>query len=381
MSVKILITGDYCPIGRNQKKIEDGDYTSFFGTFVEDIKKVDYAVTNLECPVTNNNAPILKPGPNIKGPLDAIKPLKKVGFNLATLANNHILDYGEKGVEDTIETCFKEKIDVVGAGSSISEARNFFVKKIKGKSFGFINLAENEYCAATEKSYGANIVNPIANYYDIVKAKKEVDYLLVIAHGGREHYQLPSPEVRERYRFYIDSGADVVVAHHTHCYSGYETYNNKNIFYSLGNFIFDYKPKYQKGSWTEGMYVVLTFSESGIDFELTPFFQGRVDNPSLQIMQGEDKKLFNTKIKALSQIIINDKIFFESWDNYIQSQIRSYNGILFLRNKYLRAAMIRKLVPFYNFMSKKRKALLLNIFRCETHKEIMIEVLKKEIKE
>ena len=43
--------------------------------------------------------------------------------------------------------------------------------------------------------------------------------------------------------------------------------------------------------------------------------------------------------------------------------------------------MIRKLVPFYNFVSKKRKALLLNIFRCETHKEIMIEVLKKEIKE
>ena len=381
MSVKILITGDYCPVGRNQKKIEDGDYTSFFGTFVEDIKKVDYAVTNLECPVTKNNSHILKPGPNLKGPLDAIKPLKEVGFNLATLANNHILDYGEKGVKDTIETCFKEKIDVVGAGSSISEARNVFVKKIKGKIFGFINLAENEYCAATKKSYGANIVNPIANYYDIVKAKKEVDYLLVIAHGGREHYQLPSPEVRERYRFYIDSGADVVVAHHTHCYSGYETYNNKNIFYSLGNFIFDYKPKYQKGSWTEGMYVVLTFSGSEIDFELTPFFQGRANNPSLQIMQGEDRNLFNTKIKALSQIIINDKIFLKSWDNYIQSQIRSYNGILFLRNKYLRAAMIRKLVPFYNFVSKKRKALLLNIFRCDTHKEIMIEVLKKEIKE
>ena len=129
MSVKILITGDYCPVGRNQKNIEDGDYTSFFGTFVEDIKKVDYAVTNLECPVTNNKTSILKSGPNIKGPLNAIKPLKKVGFNLATLANNHILDYGEKGVKDTIESCFKEKIDTVGAGSSISDARKFFVKK------------------------------------------------------------------------------------------------------------------------------------------------------------------------------------------------------------------------------------------------------------
>ena len=381
MSVKILITGDYCPVGRNQKNIEDGDYTSFFGTFVVDIKKVDYAVTNLECPVTNNKTPILKSGPNIKGPLNAIKPLKKVGFNLATLANNHILDYGEKGVKDTIESCFKEQIDTVGAGSSISDARKFFVKKIKGKSFGFINFAENEYCAATEKTYGANTVNPIANYYDIVKAKKEVDYLLVIAHGGREHYQLPSPEVRDRYRFYIDSGADVVVAHHPHCYSGYETYNNKNIFYSLGNFLFDYKSKYQKGSWTEGMYVVLTFSESGIDFELTPFFQGRRDDPSLQIMKGNDKELFDTKIKALCEKIINDKMFFESWDNYIHSQIRSYNGILFLRNKYLRAAMVRKLVPFYNFVSKKRKALLLNIFRCQTHKEIMIEVLKEQIKE
>jgi poly-gamma-glutamate synthesis protein (capsule biosynthesis protein) len=380
MDVNILITGDYCPIGRNQKSIEKGDYTSFFGDFVDVCKNVDYAVTNLESPVTKNKTPILKSGPNIKGPLDSLKPLKKLGFNLVTLANNHILDFGEEGVKDTISNCYKEGIDTLGAGSSLKQARTIFYKEIKGKLFAFINITENEFCAATKTTYGANPLNLIQNQKDIIFAKKKADYVIVIAHGGREHYQLPTPSVRDRYRFFIDSGADVVVAHHPHCYSGYETYNTKKIFYSLGNFIFDYKLKYQKGSWTEGMSIILKFSERGIDFDLIPFFQGRSEDPTLKLMQGKDRDVFNLRIKKLNKNIENDKLFFDSWEAYINSQIKNYNGLLFIRNTYLRFAVIKGLVPFFNLASNKRKALLLNLLRCESHREIMIDVLKKEIK-
>lgn len=381
MSINILITGDYCPIGRNKTTIERGDYSSFFGNFKEVINSADYAITNLESPITSSTNGILKSGPNIKGPINGVKPLKEIGFNLTTLANNHILDYDQKGVEDTIASCKKEQIDTVGAGHNLSSARSVFYKEIKGKKFAFINLAENEFCAATDTSFGANPLHLINNHNDILEAKKKADYVIVIAHGGREHYQLPTPSVRERYRFFIDSGADVVVAHHPHCYGGYETHNGKKIFYSLGNFIFDYKPKYQKGHWTEGMAVILKFSEIGIDFKLVPFFQGRSHNPNLELMEGNDKQAFEAKIKELNTIISDDTLFFQSWNTYITTQIKSYKSLALIKNKYLRAVLSKGLLPFINISSKKRKALLLNLYRCESHKEIMIDVFKKEIGE
>lgn len=381
MSIKVLITGDYCPIGRNKKTIENGDYTSFFGEFKNVVDSVDYAVTNLESPITSSQNLLLKSGPNIKGPIDGVLPLKMIGFNLATLANNHILDYQEKGVSDTLEFCAKNNIATVGAGSNLKNARRTYYKEIKGKVFAFINIAENEFCAATDTSYGANPLNLINNHNDITEAKAKSDYIIVIPHGGREHYQLPTPQVRERYRFFIDCGADVVVGHHPHCYGGVESYQNKKIFYSLGNFIFDYKPKYQKGHWTEGMAIILKFDDTGINYELIPFYQGRTKSPNLELMTGKSKDSFDEKIERLNSIIANDKAFEVSWENYITTQIKGYNGLLFVKNKYLRALFVKGLLPFINIASKNRKALLLNIYRCETHKEIMIDVLKREIGE
>ena len=97
------------------------------------------------------------------------------------------------------------------------------------------------------KDLGISIIGITKGFCgDIQIAKEDNDLVIVIVHGGREHYQLPTPKQRERFRFYADAGADFVVGHHTHCYSGYEIYKGKPIFYSLGNFIFDYKKKYQR---------------------------------------------------------------------------------------------------------------------------------------
>lgn len=58
-------------------------------------------------------------------------------------------------------------------------------------------------------------------------------------HGGVEHYNLPSPEIKQLHRFFIEAGADAVVNHHQHCFSGYEVYKSRPIFYGIGNFLFD----------------------------------------------------------------------------------------------------------------------------------------------
>ena len=74
-------------------------------------------------------------------------------------------------------------------------------------------------------------MNPISIYYDLLEARKNADIIICITHGGHEGYNLPSPRMQSLYRFSIDCGADVVVNHHQHCYSGYEQYHNGYIFF------------------------------------------------------------------------------------------------------------------------------------------------------
>lgn len=101
-------------------------------------------------------------------------------------------------------------------------------------------------------------------------------------HGGKEHYQLPTPRMQKDYRFFVDAGADVVINHHQHCYSGYEQYNDKYIFYGLGNFCFE--STLRNSIWNEGYMLKLKF-EDIISFELIPYVQCD-DKAGVFIMQG-----------------------------------------------------------------------------------------------
>lgn len=374
--IKIFIAGDFCPVGRNEQKFIDKDFAA-----VESIKSViaqsDYAVVNLEVPLTETEDKIKKSGPNIRASPKTVEALKFLGVDLVTLANNHILDSDEKGVLDTIKVCEGNDIQTVGAGTNLSSARKAHYTKIKDRKIAILNFAENEFCAATETVAGANPINDITNFYDIRNAKSESDLVIVIVHGGREHYQLPTPKQRERFRFYAEAGADLVVGHHTHCFSGYEIYKDTPIFYSLGNFIFDYKKKYQKGKWTEG-YAVLFSIDDHISFELVPFKQGREENPNLVLLNKTEEESFYSKIEELNKIITNDQLFNIEWQKYLKSEELNYSTMLTIQNKYIRAAVNRKLIPSFPIHDQEHLLLLFNLMRCETHREITTAILAKK---
>lgn len=375
--LKVLITGDFCPIGRTDKYLKSEQYDSLFNGFEKIIEQVDYSVVNLECPITNSTQRINKTGPCLKTEnINSLDALKYVGFNMLTLANNHIQDYGENGVLDTITNANSKGFDTVGAGKNFKSASEPFVKKIKGLRIGFINIAENEFCAVNDTIAGAYTFDFINNTKTIQNLKSKVDRIILIYHGGREHYQLPSPEQRRRFRYFIDLGVDAIVAHHTHCVSGYEYYQDKPIIYSLGNFIFDYKKKYQKGIWTEGMSVILTLkdNESNFKIDLIPHLQGREEDSTLKLLEGERKNFFLDKIKKLSKIIENDSLFYEEWDKYIQTQRNYYLPNLYIRNLYLRALFMKNILPI-SWIKGKHNLLALNLNRCEAHSEILKEIL------
>lgn len=378
--MKLLIAGDFCPIGRTDKYLKEERYDDLLNGFNKIVESVDYAIVNFECPVTKSNTKIEKTGPCIKTEnLNSFEALRFAGFNLLTLANNHIQDYSSEGVLDTIKYAQEKGFNFVGAGKNIVEASKPFIQKIRGVRIGFVNIAENEFCAAENNLPGANTFDFIDNTKVINELKNKVDKIVLIYHGGREHYQLPTPEQRKRFRYFINCGVDVIVAHHTHCVSGFEYYNGKPIVYSLGNFIFDYKKKYQKGLWTEGMSVILELEDINSNFRITliPHTQGKEDDSTLKLMQDNQKEEFINKIKSLSETITNDELFLKAWHNYILTQEKFYLSSFYIKNIYLRLFFIYGIFPIF-FFRRKHNKLILNLLRCESHNEISKTILNKK---
>ena len=120
-NINILIAGDFVPSGRICKLMDMGNFADAFSQVRVLTSEVDYSIVNLEAPIVLDDVilPKLKSGPNLKASIKTIDALKYVGFNCVTLANNHLCDYGNEGVIDTISSCVKNNIDFVGAGKNI----------------------------------------------------------------------------------------------------------------------------------------------------------------------------------------------------------------------------------------------------------------------
>ncbi|MBQ7469136.1 MAG: CapA family protein [Pseudobutyrivibrio sp.] len=170
--------------------------------------------------------------------------LTDLGVDIAGLANNHVLDYGQDALTDTFTTISDAGIDYTGAGNSLEEASKLVIKTdAKGRTYGFLA------CSHVIPVGSWNVVNSQPGEFcfydetDLLKAVEEadsqVDYLFVMLHWGTEHTtELTDYQVNDGHKL-IDAGADAIIGMHSHCLQPVEYYNGKPIFYSLGNFIFN----------------------------------------------------------------------------------------------------------------------------------------------
>lgn len=266
--MNVLIAGDFCDRYRISDLIARGNYASLFDDIKYLTEQADVSIINFEFPIVlHAGVPITKSGPTLQGQPAAVDAVKYAGFNVCTLANNHILDQGTKCCIETRELLENAGIKTVGIGKNSAEAATvlYINQKEKG-TLAIVNCCEHEFSIATATTAGANPLNPIQQYYNIQEARTKADYVLVIVHGGHEHYALPSPRMKETYRFFIDAGADAIINHHQHCYSGYEIYHGKPIFYGLGNLLFDHKSE-RHGPWNEGFMVSLRLDKQQMDVQ------------------------------------------------------------------------------------------------------------------
>jgi hypothetical protein len=372
--IKVLIGGDYCPLSRVSELVEGEKFDEIFKEIIPITKNMDYSIVNLECPiVTGKLKPITKYGPNLMASPKAIKAIKYAGFNMVTLANNHFYDYGLDGVKDTLETCFNYGIDTVGGGENLEIAKKIEYNTILGKIVAFINCCEHEFSIATETEGGSNPLNPITIYYQILEARKKADYIIMIIHGGHEHYQLPSPRMKQTYRFFVDAGVDAVINHHQHCYSGFEIYNEKPIFYGIGNLCFDSEIK-RNSIWNEGYLVELKLDEDAISFQLYPYIQGNVE-AGIVMMNTEKSIIFENNLQRLNTIISQDLLLKKAIEKYSLEEGKRICSIFEpYTNKYLYGLLRRNLFP--SLLTKKKLLAIRNIVECESHNDKLLTYLK-----
>lgn len=240
--ITLLFTGDIM-LDRGVEfavnKYGQSDWKFPFFQTREFLKRADILFGNLEGPISDKGA---KVGSiySFRADPEVIDGLTYAGFDILSVANNHILDYSRLAMEDTFLRLEDAGINYVGGGFSKKEARSPIIKEVKGTKIAFLAYtnAGSEYWQAGENNSGiAWLDEKIAD--DIKIAKEKADLVVVSMHFGEEYQIQPNAGQRHFAYLAIDSGADLVVGHHPHVAQPIEQYKQGYIAYSLGNFVFD----------------------------------------------------------------------------------------------------------------------------------------------
>lgn len=239
----LVAVGDVMPGYLTFERRQRYDPAYPFAVVAPVLKQGDLVFANLECPISDRGIPAQKTY-TFHAHTFAIDALVSSGINVVSLANNHILDYGSEALKDTL--ALLEEYDIAYAGAGLNEEH---ARKVAGFEINGIKTAVLAYSRAFKGIYPAwraGPEKPGAVYYcerdhfiaDINNARRWADVVIVSLHWGDEYTYRVNREQRETGRLAVDSGADLVLGHHTHTPQGIEIYRNKPIVYSLGNFLF-----------------------------------------------------------------------------------------------------------------------------------------------
>jgi poly-gamma-glutamate synthesis protein (capsule biosynthesis protein) len=332
----------------------------------------DIRVFNLETPLVNSKSPIIKNGPNLIAPTETINGILKLNSSLILLANNHIMDQGKKGFKSTVTLLNEKKIPYIGAGRNIDKAKKPYIIEKQNKKIGIYACAEHEFTIAKKDSAGANPFDPLESLDHIKALKDKSDYVIVIYHGGKEHYRYPSPNLQKTCRKMVEKGADLVLCQHSHCIGSFEKYNDSIILYGQGNFIFNMK---NNEYWNTGLLVKVNIDDK-FEVEYIPL---KTTNTGIKAVK--DKKEFLSNFYNRSEKINNHDFVANKYKEFSKKKIRPYlrslNGLGKWFSRIDRIIFNGWLIN--KLYDKDTLVKLLNFIECEAHRELLIEGIKNSI--
>ena len=254
------------------------------------LHSADHVVANVEC--TLSNTPTTSGGlKHSSDPRAGGYVRDEVGSKIWTLANNHILDAKAPGLLDTLAVAKEYGCQTMGAGVNKADA----AKPVYLDEAGGIGIFSVVYDISTlrtpEDEPGVLIWTETERIQKTIdEIKRKCRWCVMVVHGQRcEFTSMALPAARQRMISFLDMGADVIVGHHPHVVQNYETFGDKMIFYSLGNFIFDTDYQRIQNYSDVGMLLKLNFTEDGWTWENLPT---RIDREQNRILAGENPVIF-----------------------------------------------------------------------------------------
>ena len=321
-SITLIAVGDIMLGGTAEEILLENSYDYPFKKVQHLLNDADIVIGNLEGPLTTACESTLDKEYLFRSPPDSVAPaLKKAGFNIMNLANNHILDFDIEGMNDTIDSLKKQNIQSVGTGNNSADARSGSVLKTNNGSVGFLSysLTFPESFWATQDKAGTAFGHEKDIREDVQRLSTLVDYVIVSFHWGREKSLDLRPYQPILGRAAIDAGANIVLGHHPHVLQAIEEYKEGLIIYSLGNFVFgSYSPDAKTSviarlTLHDGKYYSAEFTPINV-LNTEVIFQ---PHPLTGIAASDVIKQINTLSKELNTNLIqtNDKGFLHTSSN------------------------------------------------------------------
>lgn len=349
--MKTLLVGDLSPTAVTDPYFAKKDVDALFSKEVQDLfKSADMSFVNLEVALTDSEEGIKKFGPCLKASGGTADLLKTLEVTVCGLSNNHIFDFGAKGVADTLAHLDRVGLPYTGYGDNYNDSRKNFLFEQNGEKICLIAVCEHEYSYATDTEEGARPFDCFDTIDDIREAKKTADRVIVLYHGGKEHCRYPSPRLVKTCRAMVKAGADLVLCQHTHIIGCFEEFEGGKILYGQGNFHF--AGKYEGDGWNQ--FLATVYDTKTGDVEFIPLVN---DGPQIKFAEGDEKEGI---MKGLAdRSALGEKGWCEGFRNVCLTDFAWYIDVL-----------------GYKDAPEDRHHLLAHYLDCEAHHDVLNEHFK-----
>ena len=310
---EIVIASDWAPI-RAFDEIIARFPEAVYGDVLPVLRQGDLRIVNLECALSGDASPVWKSGSVFKGRPEHVRGLTAVPFEIVTLGNNHVFDYGPEAFSQTLKLLSEHSILSVGAGMSAEEAHRPLIIDLNGVSIGIINFSEGEDLTSAVSGPGVFGWEVDAVVDSVRAIRQGVNIILVICHGGVEYIPFPPPYLASAFRRIAEAGADLIVGHHAHVPQGVQICSGVPICFSLGNFVFYQETDlyYRK----LGYLVKAGVSRAGLaHIQLIPY---EIGSESLRLLQGDESAQFFESLKEVSLPLANEEGITKAWHGFLR---------------------------------------------------------------
>lgn len=272
---------------------------------LEQMRNADIFMINNEFTFTSRGTPTVNKKFTFRANPGNVSMYEEMGVDIVSVANNHIYDYGEISLLDTLDTLEQAEIPYVGAGRNLQEAMTPVYYIANGMKIAFVSATQIERNSvpdtkeATQDSAGVlRCMNPDNLLLVIEEAKKNSDYVILYIHWGTESQEAIDWLQEQQAPIYAQAGVDLIIGDHPHCLQKMDSVEGVPVIYSLGNFWFN--------SRTQNSCVVKVTLRAG-EMESFQFIPCRQSDCRTALLTGQEKTEVLDYMRTISPNVTIDE--------------------------------------------------------------------------